>query len=354
MTDNQISLTLNLCKFIGTALTGAFGVLGLISDFRDPITKRITKWGKVAFFGVVASTIVALVAQVLEANKTTNEAKAAAEAAQAQIGKSDLILRNVDRSLNPLTDIRISYRLRVPFDAQSLISYKQRLEKGVSQIVVNHAAHKSTMRLGSPAMIRKDGTVGIVRIPADSPLFPNKSELVSYYVLWFSGLDLQFFLKANDLNRLSDTNPAHFPKADLEMPVNSEQDFHSANSYTLEYDLRDHTVQIVAYQLLTDPSVWRGSGKIVSTNDLAGSQLAAVVDNLLGPAPAADGKPTVASQEITRLRRSMTLTSLVLQVRAQDFWINMKNTERVERGGVAPALMFVTSLPTDLQTLRMR
>lgn len=364
MTDSSVSLALNLTKIIGTALSGAFGLLGLLTDFRDPSTKRITRWGKVAFWGIILSTIIALVSQVLESAKATRDARASSEATQAQLKKSDIILREVDRTLNPLVDVRISYWMRVPLDDPEMAEYKQRLEKGVEQIVANHAANRTDPRFGSPAKLRQ-GKVLQVYVPVTSPLFPQRAETIPYYVLAFSGLHLQFFIKPLGISAFEIADPAKFPTPDLEMQVNSFGPLESSNSYQLLYDLETHTLQISAYGLPSDSDSWHSDGKILSSVDLANVQLAAVIDNTMAPAPSVAGKPPVIDQQIAQLRADMILGSIILKIENRTFWLNMKNNSEKPSGGLMqrverksppfpPSTLYVTTLPPDPQMLAIR
>jgi hypothetical protein len=45
-------------------LTGAFGILGLLKEFKDKETGRITKWGGVSLVGILLSSILGVAAQL--------------------------------------------------------------------------------------------------------------------------------------------------------------------------------------------------------------------------------------------------------------------------------------------------
>lgn len=52
-------------KFLAIAVTGIFGILGLLTKYRDQ-EDRLTRWGQVALWGIVASTVIALASQELD------------------------------------------------------------------------------------------------------------------------------------------------------------------------------------------------------------------------------------------------------------------------------------------------
>lgn len=63
-------------KAISIAFTGAFGILGLLTEFRNKHTKQITIWGWISLFGILVSTICGVAAQVKESH---DDAKISAE-----------------------------------------------------------------------------------------------------------------------------------------------------------------------------------------------------------------------------------------------------------------------------------
>lgn len=41
-------------KALSIVVTGAFGILGLLRDFKDKLTNKITSWGKVSLIGILS------------------------------------------------------------------------------------------------------------------------------------------------------------------------------------------------------------------------------------------------------------------------------------------------------------
>src|SRR5205823_3583439 len=98
-----MSIALFVLKLLGLFLTGVFGTLGLVTDFKDSQTRKITRWGKIALFGILLSTMLSAVSQILESAKSAHDAGESAKAARDQIARSNEILTNLSRTLNPLT-----------------------------------------------------------------------------------------------------------------------------------------------------------------------------------------------------------------------------------------------------------
>jgi len=78
--DALMDVCYGILKFTSMLATGLFGVLGLLTKFRDDETDKITKWGKVAIVGIVLSCSFSLILYTLEMLR----AKQAAEDAKAK------------------------------------------------------------------------------------------------------------------------------------------------------------------------------------------------------------------------------------------------------------------------------
>jgi hypothetical protein len=103
-----------LWKACSVVLTGAFGILGLLTEFKSKHSKKITRWGYVSLAGIIVSTILGTIAQVKESQ---DNAKTAADAATKtlQIAKdTQSTLVNVRRLLTPLNDFKIVMEFPVP------------------------------------------------------------------------------------------------------------------------------------------------------------------------------------------------------------------------------------------------
>jgi hypothetical protein len=82
-------------KAFSVLLTGLFGILALVTNYRDRDSNKVTTWGWVALVGILLSTTGGVVAQFEETRSDARKALAIAE-------KSDKTLRNISRLLTPL------------------------------------------------------------------------------------------------------------------------------------------------------------------------------------------------------------------------------------------------------------
>jgi hypothetical protein len=100
---------LSILKVISEGLTAGFGILGLVTEFKDEKTKRITRNGKVALGGIIISFIVSGAITTVE-----NANSRAAEKAHA------VEIRRLSRPLGILR-VQVDYSLKSePKDATSV------------------------------------------------------------------------------------------------------------------------------------------------------------------------------------------------------------------------------------------
>ncbi|MDR3749689.1 MAG: hypothetical protein P4M04_16335 [Acidobacteriota bacterium] len=94
-------------KASSIVLTGGFGVLGLLKDFKDKETHKVTTWGYVSLAGILLSTILGVAAQLKEASDDASKAFRLAQ-------KTDITLNEIERGLYRLEDPRVVLTFEVP------------------------------------------------------------------------------------------------------------------------------------------------------------------------------------------------------------------------------------------------
>lgn len=93
-------------KASSIVLTGGFGILGLVKDFKDKSTNKVTKWGYVSLAGILVSTTFGVAAQLKESSDDAARALALAK-------KTDATLGEIERILQPIQDPTITLKFRV-------------------------------------------------------------------------------------------------------------------------------------------------------------------------------------------------------------------------------------------------
>jgi hypothetical protein len=96
-------------KVVSIALTGAFGILGLVKDFKDKQTNQITRWGRVSLAGILISTCFGIVAQF----KESSEQQASSAKNQARMLE---ILSDIQLNLSPFSAPFLNFTFAAPCD----------------------------------------------------------------------------------------------------------------------------------------------------------------------------------------------------------------------------------------------
>jgi hypothetical protein len=89
-------------KAISIALTGAFGLLGLLTENKNKETGKLTSWGKVSLGGIVLSTALGVVAQLRETSEETQRREATASQTLKLVEQTGDAVSDIRRLLSPL------------------------------------------------------------------------------------------------------------------------------------------------------------------------------------------------------------------------------------------------------------
>src|SRR3954452_7118835 len=88
-----------ILKAVSTVATGLFGVLGVLTNYKDKDGK-VTKWGKVAITGICFSATISLVLYGLESVKATKGAVEAKKQYDETKKKLDTALEDSNRLMS--------------------------------------------------------------------------------------------------------------------------------------------------------------------------------------------------------------------------------------------------------------
>jgi hypothetical protein len=95
-------------KASSIVLTGAFGILGLLKDFRDKETKKITVWGYISLAGILLSSALGVTAQLKESSAEERTKVETAKQTLTVVQNTGKVVRDIQRILSPLDDPEIS------------------------------------------------------------------------------------------------------------------------------------------------------------------------------------------------------------------------------------------------------
>ena len=242
------------------------GVAALLVEYKDKKTGRITKWGRYALYGIAISFLIGTSNLWIDYTQKSRQASNDAEKSRINTEKTLQIVTDINRTLNPFRDVRVTFHVSYPFDHPDLARYLKRLDEGVCALLPEIQSSRREVQ-GVSWVMDRAGTILVVRIHEGSPLFPNKSsEHLAFQVFFRRGLTLNFFK--------TPINPATFdddiPDPDITMGFDGDE---YKNEIEVHYDLERKAVEFVGYGILSKPESWDSSGKIVSMLDLPGTQM---------------------------------------------------------------------------------
>jgi hypothetical protein len=174
----------------------------------------------------------------------------------------------IDRAVNPLADVLISFEVTPPREHPLISKYQQRLEEGLNGWDPIHPP--VGISIGRRV---HNGEVLDISITERSTLYPNRlNDGLASDFLNSVGIRIEFYMRPVDADRFKlgfGRNP------DLAMIVTSNTSFdrNGIQRAFLRYDLKEHRLFVVANNEYSDPNRWEGSGKITSIPDLLKSEM---------------------------------------------------------------------------------
>lgn len=237
-----------ILKLLAVLLTGIFGLIGLLVDYKDR-TGRITRGGRWALIGVVLSTVVAVASQAVETKIKSKEDSEAAEKT----------LRLLTEIRYPFRDAYVTANMLVP--RASLPSYFSTID----QTFVHYTDSDSDDDTIDP----ETGDLGL-NISKTSKLFPKENSM-EWNALANVRIEFCFYKTPIDTSRFKN---CVFPKPDLHFVART-------NDVVIQYYNSRADAQVLAMRMEANPRQvqWRSNGKIASLGDLSGSQLIVCLEN---------------------------------------------------------------------------
>jgi hypothetical protein len=124
-------------KILSFCVTSLLALLGLLFDFKDKATGRLTRWGRINLFGLIVSFVVGITSQKIEDDQTTASATRAAGQLRSIIEGNQKLVLDDQASLFSLAtvieknDSLIKTAQESLDDQQQLMSSQSKLDKQV-------------------------------------------------------------------------------------------------------------------------------------------------------------------------------------------------------------------------------
>jgi hypothetical protein len=257
----DFDLTKSVLSLLGVAGSTASGVAALLVDFKDKQTGRVTKWGKLAIWGLSCSFLINAISLSLEYWHQKSEAQEAAQ-------KTLKLLNEIDRSLNPIKEVTASFRLQPDFDHPDLAGWKKRFDSAEpvfeSMLARNRYLPGILELFNAP-----DDTAGGVEIGQTSPLYPKrKTEAAMAAIAENTIVDVYLFKQPIQIDAF--LQQVFGPDGTFDLNLSFEPSRKHPES--IEY-IRVGQRQLYIAGHAIPASSWRSSGNVVSTLDLLNAQI---------------------------------------------------------------------------------
>lgn len=256
----MFDLIIEVLKFLGILLVGLFGILALVTRYRDD-NGQITRWGRTAVIGTIVSTMGAFISQDLEFRRQADEQRLANEKSIKQAQANAALLEQVARAVDPLNSFEAWAWVRVDMDTPELATYRTRVLAAIDEAIKAARPQDNRLKNGILVTSRYGDKITDVSIESDSPSFPDKStEPVAYYLVRY--LDLTFkFQKALQDHATADQNAA----PDLEINIGTAD---PPASVSLLYNVENKQFVIKASNMQEDQKFWQNNGNVLAVPDL--------------------------------------------------------------------------------------
>ena len=331
----DFDLAIALLKVAGALAGGLLGAAAIFTDFHDHGTGRLRPWGKAVLVGIIASSFVGVVTSVVEAWKAKSES-------QEQAERTEAVLRQVSRAIQPITDLKVNFWMELPpgnpivdgYITRVSTAIEERLPELNKRIPPLEQKHKGL----DPWARGFKGEVTHVSIKPESDLWPNgEAERHLDVLAKFMALSVEMFRVPID------------PGAYAPVHGNSDFGVHAflGKDVRIDWDLEKKRLVFIGRDHY-EKSFWATNGRITSVVDLHGAQLmifppwAAEYDlkALLGPDVDKD------TAERRKLVHSLELRSVTLGL-GEGRSIHLRGSQFKKRAFAAGFPVFVVEFPKD-------
>lgn len=311
-----VDILITALKVVGAIVTALLGIVGVLVNFKDAEGK-LTKWGYLVIVGIAASSLTVVGAVVAEGYK-------AQLTAAEQLARTQQLLQEVNRAIQPITQLKMSYWVRLPKNNRLFSDYTSRVSKSIRDNIdaIRASLPQPEKKWNDTSVIvaSSDGEPITIHIGKNSSLMPNVSQ--SYmgnlgYLMAFSVYIFKNPIKPEQFSyviSLRDGGPDWIATGP---PVGIENQ--------LWFNYQNQELEIFGSTTI-DKKYWLSNGKISSIIDLKGAQLF-----LVPPGKRIFGVPVnlkgfTIPEIVNEAFASVELKTIVLEfAEGREFWLSEKD-----------------------------
>ena len=251
-------------KVAGALIGGVLGVIGVVFNFKKS-NGKISNWGTAVIAGIVLSAIVGIITSITEGRKARFEAL-------QQGARTEQLLMELSRTVQPINDLRVYHRLILPSEAPFVRNYLKRLSKlvnTVSPIGEGGSPFRRSKLDPNLLFMLADGSIR-VEINSKSPFWPKENEDEGKLWLWAKSYGFAVHIRKTPIepeqfNPVIGSDTSEGGSDWIALP-------NLVNDNSLRYESRHGSLEINGSHTY-DKNLWHSNGKITSFVDLYGAQL---------------------------------------------------------------------------------
>jgi hypothetical protein len=341
-----MDIAITIFKYLSLLVGTCSGVIGLLSDFRDKQTGKITKNGYRLLWLIIVSAFISLSSQTLELYRDKVKDEIAEKKSLEEAVKTNQILTDLNRTLNPIKDINVSYTIQIPLTDPRLNSYRQRLTRQLDSIMTSFSnlsfdQKRSNLRTKYGVFVTSYSTDSIfsVEFEKDSPLLPDKtSEALAFYVLQYGEVDYSFY--NNSIKNISDTIRPDFHFSVTSGIINDGLE----GEHKISYERNNQSLYINGFLIESTSKYWDKRGKIISIPDLAEARLIMTLLSIM-----VSGNDDIDKQ-LHEVRRGFKLENSFFKMsEGRELHFRKKAIKQINKDGDLPKYLFF--FPKDLEEI---
>jgi hypothetical protein len=338
--QDLIPFGIALLKYLSIAVGSVSGVIGLFVEFKNKRTNKITRNGYIILILIISSGLISALLQTLELYKEKKDNQKSALRALAQSQQNNDILRNINRTLNPIKDVYLSYWFEIPTVDPYIKAYTDRIFKDWQAVQKNPV--KSLNAYGIYVSQTDGRAAKRIDIAANSPFFPSPAtEKAVFTALRYLDITVSF------VKRPATGKFGQNPRSDLKFPFVSTgiTTAGGIGQHRLEFDVKTKKLYLSTYNIYCDPTSWEKTGLILGTTDLPDSRLTVALLNTMQTADRG------TDHAIRAIRSTFKLKTMLFNMSAgTQFWIRENKWKRIDPyGGELSAYAF--DIPSGQEAL---
>jgi hypothetical protein len=294
--EDKLLTILAFAKFGGVFLTAAFGLIGLLYDYKKKDTDEITSAGRIALIGTVFSFCLAALGQFAENSLDRSKRQKETAAATQQRTDVENLLREIRRGVYPVRDMKVGLILEIDVARIGDLRYTERLDnlyKNILSVCPEIEKRECDINLFDRYHINsygfRDGTFDAV---LEQQNLPTKKEPTALVALHFFDIHVRAHPEAKKEGGIYAWGESSMGGSGI-----------SPGHHFVRYDFTKHVAIINAPNIRVHDVTRDGS--LVGLPDLIGGE----VEIALAPATIVLG----ANVDATNLTRAITLRELDIE-----------------------------------------